>query len=256
MFNKLFKKNDETFSDVDETKEIEVRLEQELEESRDTKKETSQELDKPNAIEYIVVEGYKGTDKNMKCMDLQYELNMDYVMEDDPELCRKGFHFCKNLEDVYGYYYKNGYNRFFKVKALVSKELWSIKSDKYVAKEIKFIEEVKYNKQDAIFQSLKREIKDLDANEPNYNMPSLEDDLEYILEKRIENLGFSNTFSEILKENTKFRKIINSNYYSYPAYREYDKTIRLIKFANALKDEDVSNDMRVYLILKQIDKLK
>lgn len=256
MFNKLFKKDDKTFSDVDETKEIEVRLEQKLEELRGAEKETSQELDNPNKVEYIVVEGYKGTDENMKCREFQYELNMEYVIDDDPKLCEIGFHFCKNLEEVYKYYPKNGYNKFFKVKAMVSKESWLFKSDKYVAKEIKFIEEIEYDKQEATFESLKRVINDLNVDEPNYNMPSLEDDLEYILEKRIENLGFSNTFTEILKGSTKFRNIITYEKYSYPTYRKYDKTINIIKFAIALKDENVSNDMRVYLILKQIDKLK
>ncbi|MDU6995987.1 MAG: hypothetical protein E6356_14090 [Terrisporobacter othiniensis] len=256
MFNKLFKKDDKTFSDVDETKEIEVRLEQKLEELRGTEKETSQELDNPNVVEYIVVEGYKGTDENMKCREFQYELNMEYVIDDDPKLCEIGFHFCENLEDVYGYYSKNGFNRFFKVKALVSKELWSINSDKYAAKEIQFIEEIKYDKHDAIFQSLKREIKDLNIDEPNYNMPSLEDNLEYILEKRIENLGFSNTFTEILKGSTKFERVPDSIYSLDCSWRQYDKTVHIINFAKALKDENVSNDMRVYLILKQIDKLK
>lgn len=71
--------------------------------------------------EWIWVEGYKGTDKDMKCLNYQYELGVQYDMpEDEPiQECKSGFHLCLSLHDVYDYYPIGDGNRFFKVKALV-----------------------------------------------------------------------------------------------------------------------------------------
>lgn len=73
--------------------------------------------------EWIWVEGYKGTNKDMKCRDYQYELGVQYNMPEDEEveLCESGFHLCLYLNDVFGYYRIGHGNRFFKVKALVRK---------------------------------------------------------------------------------------------------------------------------------------
>lgn len=71
--------------------------------------------------EWIWVEGYKGTDKDMKCLNYQYELGVRYDMpEDEPiQECQSGFHLCLSLHDVYDHYPIGEGNRFFKVKALV-----------------------------------------------------------------------------------------------------------------------------------------
>ena len=73
--------------------------------------------------EWIWVEGYKGTDKDMKCRDYQYELGVQYDMPEDEEIkeCESGFHLCLCLNDVFKYYCIGQGNRFFKVKALVRK---------------------------------------------------------------------------------------------------------------------------------------
>lgn len=73
--------------------------------------------------EWIWVEGYKGTDKDMKCRDYQYELGKPYDMPKDEkiEACESGFHLCLKLNDVFGYYSIGDGNRYFKVKALVRK---------------------------------------------------------------------------------------------------------------------------------------
>jgi len=79
------------------------------------------ETPKVEIPEWIWVEGYKGTDKDMKCRDYQYELGKQFDMPEDAEidLCSSGFHFCQKLKDVFKYYdVKNG-NRFFKVTALI-----------------------------------------------------------------------------------------------------------------------------------------
>ena len=73
--------------------------------------------------EWIWVEGYKGTDKNMQCRGFQFELGTQYDMPDGQEIieCCSGFHLCKKLQDVFNYYSIGDGNRFFKVKALVRK---------------------------------------------------------------------------------------------------------------------------------------
>lgn len=113
----------------------------------------------PKLEEWIWVEGYKGTDKNMCCRDYQYELGKQYDMPKDVEIqeCKSGFHLCLKLEDVFSYYSIGNGNRFFKVKALVRKShaenyrksvcignaFYSMGHyDKLVAKSIMFISEL------------------------------------------------------------------------------------------------------------------
>ncbi len=47
--------------------------------------------------------GYKGFDKNLKCIDLQYEVGKT-VEVPEAELCRTGLHFCEYPLDVFSYY--------------------------------------------------------------------------------------------------------------------------------------------------------
>lgn len=108
--------------------------------------------------EWVWVEGYKGTEKDMCCREFQYELNKQFDMPEDANIeeCESGFHLCLNLHDVFGYYKIGNGHRFFKVKALVRKSDkekygkfingehgWYIgKYDKIVAKSIIFISEL------------------------------------------------------------------------------------------------------------------
>ena len=71
--------------------------------------------------EWVWVDGYKGTDKDMKCRDFQYELHKVYDMPEDAEIveCSSGFHLCLEKEHVFRFYDIGKGNRFFKVKALV-----------------------------------------------------------------------------------------------------------------------------------------
>lgn len=107
--------------------------------------------------EWIWVEGYKGTDKDMRCRGYQYELGKRFDMAEDVEIeeCTSGFHLCRDLKDVFSYYEVIDGNRYFKVKALVRKadfELYgkrhngyvflSRRIDKLVAKSIEFVSEL------------------------------------------------------------------------------------------------------------------
>ena len=78
------------------------------------------EEEKPKE-EWMWVDGYKGTDENMRCLNYQFEMNKCFDISDDKkvELCSHGFHLCLKLPDVFKYYHIKNNNRFFKVKALV-----------------------------------------------------------------------------------------------------------------------------------------
>ena len=110
---------------------------------------------------WVWVEGYKGTDKDMKCLGFQYELGKVYTYDGELDPCRKGFHFCPKLESVIDHHYKVGKgNRYFKVRALINlNQTITIRNnlyptdippitklmtdtDKRVAKQIEFLEEV------------------------------------------------------------------------------------------------------------------
>jgi hypothetical protein len=88
--------------------------------------EGNEQLAKSRQGKWIWVEGFKGTDKDMKCNGYQYELGKQHDMPEDAEIveCLSGFHLCKRLENVFGYYPVGSGRRFFKVKALVRKQDW------------------------------------------------------------------------------------------------------------------------------------
>ena len=50
------------------------------------------------------LKGYKGFNKYLTCRDFQYEIGKEYKHEGNIELCSEGFHFCKRVLDIHGYY--------------------------------------------------------------------------------------------------------------------------------------------------------
>ena len=73
--------------------------------------------------DWIWVEGYKGTNKDMTCRDVQFEFGKQYDMPEDAKIvdCECGYHLCLKLNDVFCYYPIGEGHRFFKVRALVRK---------------------------------------------------------------------------------------------------------------------------------------
>lgn len=64
------------------------------------------------------MKGYKGMNKYMICKGFPYELGETYTFDGKIWLCFKGFHFSKDLIDVFDYYSPNDSgNRFFEVEA-------------------------------------------------------------------------------------------------------------------------------------------
>ena len=48
---------------------------------------------------------YKAFNSDLTCRDFQYEEGETYEIEDEPILCRRGFHACLRLTDVFNYYF-------------------------------------------------------------------------------------------------------------------------------------------------------
>ena len=50
------------------------------------------------------IHGYKGFEADMTCLDFPYEVGQTYEMDGEIEPCRRGFHFCQKMADVFDYY--------------------------------------------------------------------------------------------------------------------------------------------------------
>ena len=64
-----------------------------------------------------IIKVYKGTDKDMKCRGMRYEIGKTEKTEDAVRCCYKGFHSCEAPLDVLRYYGINDGNRFFEAEA-------------------------------------------------------------------------------------------------------------------------------------------
>lgn len=205
-------------------------------------------VDLPEEEEWVWVDGYKGTDKNMQCKNnFQYELGKAYTCEGDIVECKNGFHLCANLRDTFYYYdiADNPSNRYFKVKALVRPKdvesygkvsLFNVALDmrtKLVARQIILTEEVSekelFNATTGLYDQFIKHFDDFEAFR-SQELPLMI----WFKNKCKNNLHrkYSDTFIEIMFDN-------NNWYNSY-------------KLALALYDEGVSADMRAYLILEEL----
>ena len=96
-------------------------------------------------LEWIWIDAYKGTDKNMRCLGKQYRMGIEDTYGDNVVLGSKGYHVCTDLKHCFKNYDYNFKNRFFKVKALVRAhdyEYRNVNNTVLVAKAIKFTEEI------------------------------------------------------------------------------------------------------------------
>ena len=169
-------------------------------------------LPKPEE-EWVWVEGYKGTDKDMKCRDYQYEFGVQYDMPaDEIKMCENGFHLCLCLSDVFKYYNIGCGNRFFKVKALVRKsdrdtyshyDNWMInRITKIVAKSIIFESELTPNEilKATAFDYLPDKYK-LMAVDVSINQAIID----YYIDILVED-GYSQPFAHYITKNNKFEE--------------------------------------------------
>lgn len=91
-------------------------------------------------IEYVSVTGYKGVFKDMsntmsinpqaiyywerhgELILTEYKEKVTYIIDKEPKINKRGFHFCLRLEDVFKKYPFNFKNRYFFVHALVPRK--------------------------------------------------------------------------------------------------------------------------------------
>ena len=86
------------------------------------------------------MKGYKFMESDMTCKGFQYEIGEEYIIEGELEICKNGFHFCKNPFDCLKYYDNiKGDKRLFLVKALGEV---ITEDDKSVTNKIKILEEI------------------------------------------------------------------------------------------------------------------
>ncbi len=67
-------------------------------------------------INKVKMYGFKGTDSDFKCLDYQYKMNKTFIHEGKFGVCMSGFHFCRELRNVYDYYELNKKNRYFLIQ--------------------------------------------------------------------------------------------------------------------------------------------
>ena len=174
--------------------------------------------------EYVWVKGFKGTDKDMRCQDYQYELGKQFDLDEDvePVVCSKGFHFCKSLENVFRHYKIGGGHRFFEVEALVRKSDLDPKKkdyakyanvacrpyypsshydDKYAAKSIRFIRELTV---DEVFESVtdKEVLEWTDEQKKRAMETSIRTVKDRIREETLISAGYSPAFAKYIADDS------------------------------------------------------
>jgi hypothetical protein len=228
-------------------------------------------VEKKETDTYIWVEGYKGTDKNMVCSgcsyngylhsymtySTQYELNTEVSLAENEEesICKNGFHFCLNLRDVFGFYPYDFSNRFFKVRAYVKEKDYNNavenKHKKLVARKIVLYEEVLSEYEDIPDDYLTvysknnnyKISKEIFENIRDSRLSLLDWIKEYFNNNMIK-LGYSQTFTIVLRDEA----IKNANDNS----AVLADLMSLYTKAKAFKEEGMSADMSVYLLLKYL----
>ena len=203
----------------------------------------NKEKEEKNEGEWIWVTGYKGTDKDMKCRGIQFNLNEKYDMPEGEDVvtCKSGFHFCKSLRDVFRYYDIGDGNRFFEVSALIRKSDWESSNNKFAAKSIIFTSECTINE---IFRNT-----DIEEGWTT-------EDKEYALEHGLKNarkrmtvdklvgFGFSRPFADLIMQNDKgdialavgSQPDLSMDMKVYVIFTASDATSALVKLRQSLKN--------------------
>ena len=95
--------------------------------------------------DWIWVDAYKGTDANMCCKGVQFEMGVEHTYPDNVVLGVKGYHVCTDLKHCFNTYDYDFRNRFFKVQALVNANEYQYRNPNnttLVAKAIRIVEEI------------------------------------------------------------------------------------------------------------------
>lgn len=109
-----------------------------------------------------VIIGYKAFDQNFTCKDFQYEVGKTYKLKGKIEICKNGFHFCKNLIDCFGYYPTNS-----RIAEVIALGEVITEDDKSCTDKIHILRELS---REEILQKVNVGIRNTNiANEGNYN---------------------------------------------------------------------------------------
>lgn len=89
-----------------------------------------------------IITGYKGFKRDFNCLGMQYEVGKTYVLDGEPKLCERGFHFCTSPLAVFKHYAPT--NRFAIVKANIEDVIYdtAASSNKAVARRITIVREI------------------------------------------------------------------------------------------------------------------
>ena len=64
------------------------------------------------------MKGYKVFNPDWTCRHFQYEVGQEYSIDESPECCKRGFHFCEKASDCFQYYSFDPDNKVAEVEAL------------------------------------------------------------------------------------------------------------------------------------------
>lgn len=200
--------------------------------------------------EYVWIKGYKGLscnfyDGNFVFRNVYSIINNEYESEQPVKVYT-------NMKDVLKDFplgtKKN--NKYFQVECLV---LESEKDNSILlSKKIKFTREILqsdlislYNLDNVLYSSL--DYVDSDDKKSYY----LNFDIKDVYVNKLIKLGYSESFSELLINESDIRKIrIKGEIKEWKT----DTAKRVYALAKALHDENVSKDLKVYLLMKEIEK--
>lgn len=85
---------------------------------------------------------YKAFDKDLKCRGMQYEIGEEYKIDEEPILCKKGFHFCKTIRDCYMFYPLKEETRICEVEPLGKVVSDKTNNVKFCTNHIKILKEI------------------------------------------------------------------------------------------------------------------
>ncbi len=200
--------------------------------------------------EYVWIKGYKGLSCNF--YDGNFVFRNVYSIINNEYESKQPVKVYTNMKDVLKDFplgtKKN--NKYFQVECLV------LESEKdnpiLLSKKIKFISEILqsdlislYNLDNVLYSSL--DYVDSDDKKSYY----LNFDIKDVYVNRLVKLGYSESFSELLMNESDIRKIrINCEIKEW----KVDTAKKVYTLAKALHDENVSKDLKVYLLMKEIEK--
>ena len=91
-----------------------------------------------------VVKGYKVFNPDWTCREFQYQVGKCYEIPEKPVVCKRGFHFCKNLLDCYEHYRFDENNKVAEVTAYGDIDIDEYEK-KYCTNKIKIEKELNWN---------------------------------------------------------------------------------------------------------------